>query len=232
VARFPQIAAALLLLGCGQWEDQNKARDVARELLECFDVEVERTESHRFRATGCDRHADIVCSEGALEPVCIRVRERTAGGETPEDDVAEEMVEPTEEVLVADGYSIEEVEPDPLADDEAPDDEPGAIRTTATGGVAETTIRRGLDALADDVMACVDRDRVTVRATFHTDGAVVLALTGDLSGSPEEGCVRSAIGDVRVPAGESGVVLHLLRRAAPVEEAPPPEPVEAPPPEG
>lgn len=229
MARFPQIALLTLLVACGQWEDQNKARDVARELLECFDVEVERTEAHRFHAEGCDRHADIVCSEGALEPVCIRVRERTAGGEVEsddlaEEDVAEEEAAATDATLVPDGYSIEEVEPDPDADDEATDDDRGAIRA-ASSGAAETAIRRGLDARAEDVMACVDRDRVTVRATFHADGAVVLALTGDLAGSPEEGCVRSAIGDVRVPAGESGVVLHLLHRSAPAPEAPPAEPV-------
>ena len=224
------VVAALGVGGCGQWDDTQRAHDVARELLSCFDVTVERTEAHRFHATGCDRHADIVCSEGSLDPVCIRVREHgvaaadgaddgnegAASGETNDDVVA----------LSADGASIEEVEPDPLADDEAPGDAIGAVRSS--GGevsAAEAAIRQGLDARADDVLACVDRDRIAVRVTHHADGTVRVALTGDLAGSPEEGCVRSALGDVRAPVGPSGVVLHLLRRHAPPVEAPPPEPV-------
>lgn len=215
--------AGASLLGCGQWDDSNKARDVARELLECFDVAVERTEAHRFHASGCSRHADIVCSEGSLEPVCIRVRERGDADAVAERDEGVDAETETADARVAlapDATSLEEVLPDPLADDESPGDDPGAIRTSGGEvGAAEAAIRRGLDSRAGDVMACVDRDRVAVRVTHHTDGTVRVALTGDLSGTPEEGCVRSALGDVRAPAGASGVVLHLVRRSAPPAEA-------------
>lgn len=214
------VLVAVLLTACGQWEDQNRAQTVAREVLECFAVEVARVEPHRFHATGCERHADIVCSEGALEPVCIRVRERGVAADDDEEEADDD------DTFVPDAYTIEEVEPDPLADDEAPDDEHGAVRTSGgEASAAEGAIRRGLDARAEDVFSCVDRDRVTVRVTHHADGTVMVALTGDLAGSPEEGCVRSALGDVRAPSGASGVVLHLLRRRTPVEEEPEPEPL-------
>lgn len=223
--------ALVALAGCGQWDDSQRAHDTARDLLECFDVAVERTEAHRFHAAGCGRHADIVCSEGSLEPVCIRVRERGDAVPGDDDDIDappdDGRAEADETVaLSGDASSIEEVLPDPLADDEAPDDDPGAVRTSGgEASAAEAAIRRGLDARAGDVMACVDRDRVAVRVTHHADGTVRVALTGDLAGTPEEGCVRSALGDVRAPAGASGVVLHLVRRSLPPDETAAAEPV-------
>jgi hypothetical protein len=51
-----------------------------------------------------------------------------------------------------------------------------------------------------------------VRVRYALDGSVTVALAGDLEGSPEEGCVRAAIGGVRVEPGHEGVVMHLLRR--------------------
>lgn len=194
-----------LLAACGQWEDRTRAIEVAREALGCFDVALEQTESHRFHAEGCGGSADIACSEGSLNPVCIRVAERsTSGGER----AAREVVD---EVDTA---------------DEAP--EPDAP------SLAEETIRRGLDARAADVLACVDRESVAVRVTHAVDGHVAITLSGELRDSPEEGCVRAALGDVRAPAGEAGVVVHLVRARRAVPEDPPieasPEPTPPPPP--
>lgn len=204
------LAAYVLLAACGQWDDQNRAIEVAREALGCFDVELERTENHRFHAAGCGGSADIACSEGSLNPVCIRVAARgTSGGEVVDE--------------------VDELETDP----DAPSD--GSIAASAPGeeasdlpSEAELAIRRGLDARAADVLACVDRPSVAVRVTHAADGHLTIALSGDLRGSPEEGCVRAALGDVRGPAGEPGVVLHLVRRSAEPTTEPPPEPTTAP----
>ena len=88
----PSRLAPLVLLAataCNQWDDRNRALEVAREVLGCFDVALEQTESHRFHAEGCGGTADVACSEGSLNPVCIRVAERgTSGGEAEREGVA------------------------------------------------------------------------------------------------------------------------------------------------
>jgi hypothetical protein len=197
-ATFPPARLAPLALGllaaCGQWEDRTRALEVAREALGCFEVALEQTESHRFHAEGCGGTADVACSEGSLNPVCIRVAERgTSGSERPPREVIDE-----------EGAGADAPEPD------AP-------------SLAEATIRRGLDARAADVLACVDRESVAVRVTHAADGQVAITLSGELRGSPEEGCVRAALGEVRAPAGEAGVVVHLVRARRSTTEAPAPE---------
>ena len=97
---------------------------------------------------------------------------------------------------------------------------PERAGTQTAGDEAESTappdveraIRNGLDARRADVLGCVGRERVGVRAAYDGDGRVVLALQGDLAGSPEEACVREALAGVRVPAaGRDGVLVHLVR---------------------
>lgn len=221
------VAWALSLSACGSWDDHTAARTFSRELLACFDVEVERTESHRFHARGCEREADVVCSEGALNPVCIQVASRdTSGGEATE---------------VVDGEDVDAMTDEGV--DEAPTRVASAATaegtTTESGSIeeapspAEQAIRRGLDARSEDILACVDRSSVAVRVNHRVDGGISITLSGDLRDSPEESCVRVAIGDVRVPAGEAGVVVHLVRArrapeppvATPTLETPPATPV-------
>lgn len=207
---------ALALVACGEWDDQGAARDFAREQMGCFDVEVERTEAHRFAVDGCERRIDVVCSEGSLHPVCIEVALRgTSGGDDGEiDDPAREVVDV-----------------DPRVDEGIDEAHATADVTPAGPTPAEAAIRRGLDARSEDILACVDRSTVAVRVNHAADGTLSITLSGDLRSSPEEGCVRAAIGDVRVPGGEPGVVVHLVRhRSVPHEaseaiEAPAAEPV-------
>jgi hypothetical protein len=221
------LAWASLLSACGSWDDHTAARTYSRELLACFDVEVERTESHRFHARGCEREADVVCSEGALNPVCIQVASRdTSGGEATEVVDGEDVDATTDEgvdeapVRVASGATAEGASTEGATSEEAP-------------SPAEQAIRRGLDARADDILACVDRSSVAVRVNHRADGGISITLSGDLRDSPEESCVRVAIGDVRVPGGAAGVVVHLVRArrapepplATPTLETPPATPV-------
>jgi hypothetical protein len=77
------------------------------------------------------------------------------------------------------------------------------------------------------VLACTGRSASVVRVRYALDGSITLTLAGDLEGSPEEGCVRAAIGGVRVDAGHEGTVMHLVRRpsggsASPTSASPTP----------
>ena len=92
--------------------------------------------------------------------------------------------------------------------DADPDDEPDS--TDALPDI-EQVIRGGLDARREDVLACVGRDRVGVRASYTPEGIVSLALQGELAGTAEERCVQQVLEGVRVRAtGEEGVVIHLV----------------------
>ena len=92
---------------------------------------------------------------------------------------------------------------------EAAEGEP--VRSEAPPEIEER-IRAGLEARREDVVGCVGRAPVGVRASFDADGAVVFNLQGDLERSPEERCVQDALGGVRVAAtGAPGVVVHLVR---------------------
>ena len=83
--------------------------------------------------------------------------------------------------------------------------------TTDTPPDVEATIRAGLLARRDDVLACVGRDRIGVRVVYEGDGEVTFMLQGDLADSPEEACVRDALDGVRVAAtGQEGVIIHLV----------------------
>jgi hypothetical protein len=205
---------ALPLLACGEWDEQGAARDFAREHMGCFDIEVERTENHRFSVDGCERRIDVACSEGSLHPVCIEVALRgSSGGDDGDDDG---------EVGELDDPEVVDVDP---RVDEGIDEAHARAEVEPTGPTpAEAAIRRGLDARSADILACVDRSTVAVRVNHAADGSLSITLSGDLRSSPEEGCVRAAIGDVRVPGGEPGVVVHLVRPHPP---APSPAPHDA-----
>lgn len=86
---------------------------------------------------------------------------------------------------------------------------------TASEVDAEQYVRASLDASARDILTCVERETVAVRAVVHADGRVELSLSGDLRGSPEEGCIRAALPGLRLPAGSGGrVILHVVRPEA------------------
>jgi hypothetical protein len=203
------VALVLLLVGCGGIDPSVRARERAIEVLHCEEVEMVQREEARWYASGCERHADIACTTGSLEPTCIQVRalaeeaehwahheEETSGSEEPMSD--EELA-----VLAA----ADESDLDPEADEGLADDAPAALPDSSI----EATIRRGLDARRADVLACTGRTASVVRVRYDHEGALTISLAGDLEGSPEEGCVRAALSGVHVAGGESGTVLHLLR---------------------
>jgi hypothetical protein len=201
---------------CASWDPDNQARERAVAVLDCTEVTMEKVADLRYRASGCGGRVEILCSAGHIEPVCLAVRPRD-----------EEHVSGIADV--GSGGEVAEVEaPEdgaptgPEAEDEGPLPPDGPTGDSARGPAGDPTdsptaeveaqIRRGLDARRDDVLACTNRSATVVRVRYGVDGAVTLTLGGDLEGSPEEGCVRAALGDVRVGQGHAGVVMHLVRR--------------------
>ncbi|MBN8609211.1 MAG: hypothetical protein J0L92_01405 [Deltaproteobacteria bacterium] len=193
---------ALVLGACGSsWDPDHQARDQASTALDCSEVSLVKIADNRYRAEGCGGVVEVLCSAGHNEPVCLVGRARSeehvsgiadlgSGGEDPEGEGPS-------------GPDADDEHPIEASDTSPPSDEVAAI---------ETTIRGGLDAHRDDVLACTSRSASVVRVRYAFDGSVTITLGGDLEGSPEEGCVRAALGGVRVSGGHEGTVMHLVRR--------------------
>jgi hypothetical protein len=190
------------LLACGTtWDAEYQARERAVAALSCREVTLARLSEARFRASGCGGAVEVLCSSGHNEPVCLVGRARAEGRVSELSEAG-----PSELSQTGSGGEIDaEREPasGPDADDEAPLDGVDSI---------EAHIRAGLDAHREDVLACTGRSASVVRVRYALDGSIALTLAGDLEGSPEEGCVRAAIGGVRVVPGHEGTVVHLLRQ--------------------
>lgn len=159
----------------------------------------------RYRAEGCGGVVEVLCTAGHNEPVCLVGRARETGRVSGIADLGAGAEAPPE--------------PDARGEDEGPiPSAPGGTSEPSSHDdeVAriETRIRGGLDAHRDDIIACTNRSASVIRVRYAIDGAITLTLGGDLEGSPEEGCVRAAIGGVRVEPGHEGTVMHLVRRGA------------------
>lgn len=63
------------------------------------------------------------------------------------------------------------------------------------------SLRTALDAHASTILVCTSGEAVAVALSWTASGAIDVAVRGHLHGAPEEGCVRSALSDLRVPAG-------------------------------
>ncbi len=72
-------------------------------------------------------------------------------------------------------------------------------------------LRARLDTQREAILACAERATVVVVARWDASGAVTLALGGELAGSSNEGCVRSAVGAQHVTASAPGELRHLVR---------------------
>lgn len=86
-----------------------------------------------------------------------------------------------------------------------------APSTSPAAGPDEQRIRGTLDGLREDVLACVEQDRVLVRVQWSA-GQSRIELGGSLRSSPAEACVRDIVG-ARLDGlvSSSGEVVHLVR---------------------
>ncbi len=76
---------------------------------------------------------------------------------------------------------------------------------------AEAALRAALDARAAAILACTGTNGAVVELRAEAEGPLAVTLRGALAGSPEEGCVRSAVGALeRPPALGAGTVVHLV----------------------
>jgi hypothetical protein len=80
--------------------------------------------------------------------------------------------------------------------------------------IAEIAARAIVDEQRDVILACSSATAVGVVASWTADGHVSLALSGALTGTPEDGCVRAlVVGTAIAPApGTPGSVLHAVHR--------------------
>ncbi len=83
-------------------------------------------------------------------------------------------------------------------------------------------VRADLDAVASDILTCTASDKTAVKAHVDEQGKATYSLMGPLSGSGEEGCVRTALGSRSFAPGPLDVV-HLVK-AAPSTQAAEPAP--------
>ena len=183
------LVLAATFVGCAQIDTGSQALRALAESLDCPEARVAMTQvgAYRYRGEGCGRDTTVVCTASRLEPTCLH--EATAGGAVARAEQGDPAEEPATDAS----------------------ERPPTVAATPDATV-EAQIRAGLDARREDVLACVGRDRVGVRAGYAPDGSVAFSLQGDLTGSPEEACVADALDGVRVPAnGEAGVVIHLVR---------------------
>lgn len=97
---------------------------------------------------------------------------------------------------------------------EAPTTGPAVMPpASASQGGVEASVRSWLDTQAAEVLECVGAERVPLLVHVSETGAASVKLRGQLSGSPEEGCVVSALGTRQFEAGPLDVV-HLVKQAA------------------
>ena len=93
--------------------------------------------------------------------------------------------------------------PTPFDDDQAG---PGPA-PTASG--PEATIRAALDAKARSITTCIGGPGA-IEARWTAAGAVTVSVRGEAANSPVQGCVRSAVGSLRVSAPRAGQLLHAV----------------------
>ncbi|MCU0672148.1 MAG: hypothetical protein MUE69_05075 [Myxococcota bacterium] len=74
----------------------------------------------------------------------------------------------------------------------------------------ERAVREHLDARRNAILACVGTDSAAVTARWSSDGAVSASIDGATANV--DGCMRAAVGELRVAAGAAGELLHPVTR--------------------
>lgn len=74
-------------------------------------------------------------------------------------------------------------------------------------------IRAALDQRREALLACTDRPVMGVRVRWEASGRVSVSLNGELSGSPEEDCLRSQLESLALhESDDAGELVHVLSR--------------------
>jgi len=74
----------------------------------------------------------------------------------------------------------------------------------------ERAVREHLDARRNAILACVGTDSAAVTVRWSTEGAVSASIDGVTANV--DGCVRAAVGELRVAPGAAGELLHPVTR--------------------
>ncbi len=89
---------------------------------------------------------------------------------------------------------------------------PGSQPSPPAESAESIEIRATLDREREAILACGSGRAMGLKATVQPDRSLDVHLTGDLAGTPQEGCVRHLLIGLQVPGVSPGtVVIHVLR---------------------
>lgn len=203
------LAMASALSGCAGWDPEVRARERATETLSCREVQSTKVGEYLYDVEGCGRRVRILCSSGAMDPVCVAVRSpghegieaaHTAGGEEEMPDTRTALVVPPAE---------------PTSDPATSDAELGPALAVAappagdSGPALEADVRAAIDARGAVVLACLDVPLATVVVSCTPTGHTVelRAREGQTVDPSDAGCVSHALREL--PRCE-GRIVHVI----------------------
>ncbi|MBO6934949.1 MAG: hypothetical protein JJ863_08235 [Deltaproteobacteria bacterium] len=85
-----------------------------------------------------------------------------------------------------------------------------AVASAGPSGPAEPTIRARLEERKVAILACLGGEPGAVTVRWTAAGELSAQVAGRDEGAPIHGCVRAAIGDVRITATGSGELMHPI----------------------
>lgn len=183
------------------------SEEFSQEIADCVGKDeyfAVRYDGIRMNETGLIQHecARPLLGSDELEPLKKRegVEVLIPAGVTNVKPFPRPEVEMTEDELPE--PPLEEEEGDETAE------EPGSA--AAIDPHVADSVRKWLGEHRDDILTCAAKERVAILAELNDEGSVSVSLRGELAGTPEEMCVRSAVGKQVFEAG-SGQVLHLIK---------------------
>jgi hypothetical protein len=158
---------------------------------------------------------DLSCVEAAAKRIEVPEAQRKRFSyvlvlvDEPSQEVLEAAAAPSTAATVEQAGSA----PDEEATSAAPAEPQADAATASLPPHVQARIRAHLDALREDILACVDAERAPVRVERTSDGGQTVALQGAGAGTPAEGCVGAVVGSLPFEEGadEAGVILHLVR---------------------
>lgn len=124
--------------------------------------------------------------------------------------------------IVPDDRPRQGAEPRTPAPESAPAAEPAPVPApppTAEPAQASETdateqrLRAALDERTGDILDCAAADRVVLHLQWTESSPPRVSVQGELSGTPNEGCIRAALAeDLSISPGSPGALIHLVSR--------------------
>ena len=181
------------LAECGEYAIQSRQGNVGipggRVEVATLAENVEGAFVFRF----CDRTVDILETQRLQVSDFLRIFREIA--EDPVDETA------------AAASASDPAGTDPTPSDPGSDEDSTPARAMGPG--PEATIRAAIDATRRSINACLG-GAGAIQARWSASGDVTLSASGQPADAPAQGCVRAAVGALRVSARAAGQLLHAV----------------------